>query len=497
MKKSTFYSKNIESKFYRLSLLILLFSSLSARCGKEKTGDPDSDEKPVPASEYSITPDKTKTSPVSDKLMGFNLVYPHEKNAIWQDGKIAGYLKDVKVAFLRYPGGTVTSFYHWNAPTGEGWKDSWDPENPVVAKASSEFMNIDEYITLVKSTGATPLVGINISSGRRWNRSNDGTTEALALMQYCRNKNFEVKYWFLDNEPYQHDSNGGAKTPEEYAGLINMYAPLMKAFDPDIKIIVNWNAGFKNKRSEYEKLIRLAGANIDVIDVHWYWNWNNPSWESWLEKTPMEQWTGDTYTEDIAYFRQMVKDLGFPGIKLASLEWNSGPPKAGTFTTGRSALTQSEMMMQFISGGLDMAAFWPIHWPDESFLVRSFVNTATNTANPNYGLFKFFGKMQGGQLIGSQITQTCNGMVSIMVKDPITQTVRIGILNKNSKDIVTEFRMEQFPELKFKEAQSFTLNSDGSNFSLASMALLKSDKSTLTKFISKGISLTLLTFEKL
>ncbi len=57
--------------------------------------------------------------------------------------------------------------------------------------------------------------------------------------------------------------------------------------------------------------------------------------------------------------------------------------------------------------------------------------------------------------------------------------------------------MEQFSEVKFKDAQSFTLNSDGSNYTLANIALLKSDKSTLTQFISKGISLTLLTFEKL
>ena len=488
MKKYLFYT-------YLPLLVILSLSSFIAQCGKEKVPGSTNDDS-VRESEYSISPDRSKTYPVSDKLMGFNLIYPHETDAIWQDGKIAGYLKNVNVACLRYPGGTVCSFYHWNELTGEGWKDSWDPLNPITPKASSEFMDINEYMALVKITGATPLVGINVSSGRRWNRKEDGIKEAMNLMQYCRDKNFKVEYWYLDNEPYQPDSNGGAKTPEEYAGLINTYAPVMKAFDPNIKIIANWNSGFKNKRSDYEKLIQLAGANIDFIDVHWYWSWNDPSWERWLEKTPMEQWTGDTYAEDIAYFHQMVKELGFPNIKLASFEWNSGPTKAGTFTASRSALTQAEMLMQFISGGLDIAVFWPIHWPDEPSKVRSLVNTATNEANPNYQLFKFLGKMQGGTFIDSKIIKTGKDMVSVVVLDADLKTLRLCILNKNTQDMVTDIQMDQFPEMRFKNAQIYTVNTDGSNYQLTNVELLKTDKTNVTKFVSKSISLTMLTFEK-
>src|SRR5690554_4248263 len=151
----------------------------------------------------------TENIPVSSLLMGFNLIYPHEKDAIWQDGKITSFLKDVNVGFIRYPGGTVCSYYHWDALTGEGWVDSWDPEKPVTPKPGSEFMDIDEYMALVKTSGATPLVGINMSSGWRWDRKQDGLNEAVALMKYCRDKHFNVKYWYLDNEPYQHDSNGG------------------------------------------------------------------------------------------------------------------------------------------------------------------------------------------------------------------------------------------------------------------------------------------------
>ena len=292
---------------------------------------------PIVESQYALSINPGNKASVSPLLMGFNVIYPHEKDSIWQDGKIASCLKEVGVGFIRYPGGTVCSYYHWNALTGVGWADSWDPMNPVEPKSGSEFMDIDEYMALVRKTGATPLVGINVSSGWRWDRLQDGLDEAIALMKYCREADFEVIYWYLDNEPYQHDSNGGTKTPEVYAELINAYAPVMKAFDPDIKIVVNWNSGFKNKRNEYDRLLRLAGKNIDVIDVHWYWSWSNTSWEKWFEKTPLVQWTGYTYDSEISYFRQLVDEAGYPDIKLASFEWNTGPVKAGNSLTANRA----------------------------------------------------------------------------------------------------------------------------------------------------------------
>ncbi len=486
------YIKEFASVIYLPLLVMLLLSSFVAQCGKEETPGKNDN---IQESEYAISPDKSKATPVSNKLMGFNLIYPHEKNSIWQDGKIAGYLKDMNVAFLRYPGGTVCSFYHWNALTGEGWKDSWDPANPITPKASSEFMDIDEYISLVKATGATPLVGINVSSGLRWKRQEDGIKEAIALMQYCKDKNFNVEYWYLDNEPYQEDSNGGAKTPEQYADLINTYVPAMKAFDTNIKIVANWNASFKNKRTEYEKLIRLAGANINVIDAHWYWGWSDASWEKWIEKTPMQQWTGFTYSEDIQSFRQMVTELGHPNIKLASFEWNTGPTKVGnSLTASRAAFVHAEMMMQFICGGLDYAVFWPIQWPDEASKARSLVNTSTNAANPNYQLFKFLSKMQGGTSIETQITKTVKDMVSIFVQNQ--KIVWVCVLNKNAKDMVTDIQMSPFPNMKFKEAQMYTVSSDGGNYSLKNVELLKSDNTEITKFLSKGFSLTMLTFEE-
>lgn len=444
-------------------------------------------------SDFSIGFDLENTKLVSDMLMGFNLIYPHEKNSIWQDNKVAGYLRDVNVSFLRYPGGTVASYYHWDALTGEGWKDSWDPENPVTPKSSSEFMDIDEYIELVKATGATPLVGINMSSGWRWDRMQDGIDEAIALMEYCKSKNFDVEYWYLDNEPYQEDSNGGAKSPEQYGDLINLYVPAMKEIKPDIKIIANWNAGYRNKRSEHERLLKRAGNNIDVMDIHWYWSWSDTSWEKWLDKTPMVEWTGFNYMEDIRYYKKLLLELGLPDIKMASLEWNTGPISIGnSLTAARAAMVQTEMMMQFIAGGLDYAVFWPVHWPDQSSKPRSLVDTSNNKPNPNYYLFQFFGKLLGGEFIPANIS--IDNIFAFAVRDDHQNLIRICVLNKNAENLIAEINVQPFQGVQLKEAQRYFPNPDGSMYVLEAVSLLDSKNNDSVQFLSKGLSFTMLSF---
>lgn len=64
--------------------------------------------------EYTAALNDTSQIPVSELLMGFNLVYPQDGDSIWQDGKVEGYLQDVNTSILRWPGCTVSTYYYWN-----------------------------------------------------------------------------------------------------------------------------------------------------------------------------------------------------------------------------------------------------------------------------------------------------------------------------------------------------------------------------------------------
>lgn len=430
---------------------------------------------------------------VSGLLMGFNLVYPHESDAIWDDGKIEGYMRDLDTRLLRWPGGTVSSYYHWNELTGEGWRDSWDPENPVTPKPGSEYMDVTEYMDVVRRTGATPLVGINMSSGWRWDRLEDGIEEALELMRFLRDQNFEVTYWYLDNEPYQHDSNGGEKTVEEYAELINHFVPRMKEINPDIKTVANWLPAFELRRSDYQTLMELAGENIDVIDVHNYWSWNYPSMEKWLEHTPNQLWIGSSYINEIHLFREMVRDFGYPEMKLASLEWNVGPLRENQLTAHQVALIQTEMLMQFIIGGLDMATFWPLQWPGNYITARPLVSSENNEKQPNYPLFKFLGEMQGGKVLQEDVIGTLPHILSLAVEDD--EYLRIALLNKNDSDVEIQLRSDHFENLNLERAEVYTLLDEVTNSELKTLNGVDYTGGEIT-FTAEEISITLATFKK-
>ncbi len=444
---------------------------------------------------YSIKLIKNEKKPISDHLMGFNIVYAYENDSIWADGKIVGYLKDVNTKVMRYPGGTVCSFYHWNDLTGEGWKDSWDQKKPVKPKAGSEFMGLDEFISVAQRLNFMPLMGINMSSAWRWNRMEDGLNEAISLMKYCRDKNFKVKYWYLDNEPYQHDSNGGSKTIEDYAKLVNRFATRMKEFDPNIKIIVNWKSAFKNERENYQKLLSIAGANIDMVDAHWYWSWTKPTFEKWLEKTPMEVWTGNSYLSEIVYFRQMVKDFGYPNIQLASLEWNVGPIKENQLSPHQCALIQSEMLMQFLIGGLDMATFWPLQGAGASVASRSFVRRNDRIAQPAYPIFKFLGKIQGSSIIKSEVVLSLPNLLNLVATDEKDGSIRVCLLNKNKTDTSVNIESDIFKNMKLREANIFVLTNQGNGSAIQTVILSEQSISGIS-FVAPETSITMLTFEK-
>lgn len=372
---------------------------------------------------------------ISDKLLGFNIVYAGNPDKVWEDGSLAAAIKATRPGFLRYPGGTVNTFFHWQTPTGNGWADCWDPSyDHAKDKAPSEYMDIDEYLHLIDQTGAEPLLGINVTSGFVWDRLEDGIQEALDLMKYCKSKGYDVKYWYMGNEPYQHDCNGGEVSPERYGEMINAFVPRMKEVDPDIKVIANWRATFRKNGDQYDGLFRVAGHNIDIIDVHWYCMWGNASWEEWIAKTPCGVFLGDSYESEIGRFKEICSKNGVPDMKLASLEWNVGPGKrstAGKLNADQSAMVQAEMMIQFMRGGLDIATMWPLFW-DSQYAARSFVDKKTGQLMPTAQIQARFGAFQGMELIETPY-EDGSPILTLAARDPQSGRVKLCVMNKSAQ----------------------------------------------------------------
>ncbi|MBV1887786.1 MAG: T9SS type A sorting domain-containing protein [Urechidicola sp.] len=411
-----------------------------------------------------------KSHTIHPMIQGHGLVYSEEDDAIYNDGSMAQLYKDVGAGFLRWPGGTVSTMYHWDDLSGVGWIDNWNPSyNSSSDRDASEYMDLDEYITLSNAAETEPMLGINMSSGMEWDREADALQEAQDMITYCLNNNFNVKYFYLDNETYHEgngynkdvDGDGGEWTPQLYAEKINLYADAIKSIVPNAILIANWKDKLRTNTSAYNTLINVAGDNIDYIDVHWYWKWGVATWDAWKATTPMqndtEWYDGGTFVEEIEFFNDLTATLGKPHIKLAALEWNIAP---GDFhsdpnhTEFMQALMQSEMQMQFIQGGLELASMWTTQWANYSDSEFMTLVDSDNNYNPTPSakIFELYKNAINGEVVSSTISDNQLMTTTVLNGDK----VYVYILSKDDATNNVEFTFNDIEVLSVAEAKRFT-----------------------------------------
>ncbi len=455
------------------TISLLFFASCSEDSVEHGSIDQGGETPPVfTETKYDILVDVNETKgEVSKLLMGFNSIYCFEKDAMWQNGigQIPSMLKSFNTGIVRYPGGAVVNRYHWNNLNGKGWNDNWNPNyDSSNDQPESEFMDIDEYMTNITAIGAEPMVGINMGSGMKYNRVQDGIDEAVALVQHCQNMGYNVKYFYLDNETY-HTGANYKMTPTEYADQINLYVPALKAVDPNIETVVNWERNITSKTGGLETIVSKAGANIDIIEVHWYWSWEDATFNHWTSSFPINtknQWyNGLSYVDEIKAFKPLMNSLGHGSIKLASNEWNvaPGPSDTETPTKFESALIVSEIFSQYIDANLFMANFWGVHWPTAtgSAVNRLVLDPSNNyTENAMATVFEMFGDAMGGTKV--TCSSSINGVYDIAVFDEVKNELLIYMINKKQSEesLSTGIDLKNY-NINTIEATSFVNDTNG------------------------------------
>jgi alpha-L-arabinofuranosidase len=185
-------------------------------------------------------------------------------------------VKDLRPAFIRWPGGNVAQDYHWLWGVGPrdrrrtwvnlSWKNEPEP---------SDF-GTDEFVEFSRRVGAEPSITVNVE-GR-------GATveEAAAWVEYCNApatskygamralnghpEPFAVKYWEVGNEIWG-DWVRGHSDAETYARNFNRYAEAMRKVDPAIKLIAVGDNDMRWNRIVLER----AGKGIDYLAIHHYY----------------------------------------------------------------------------------------------------------------------------------------------------------------------------------------------------------------------------------
>jgi len=324
--------------------------------------------------EFSLKPAR------SDSLARFIVIFPG-RGTVWIDQvslmpadvavggvrrEVFDKIKQLRPAFIRWPGGNVAQDYRWMwgiGPRDErvtwanlAWKNEPEP---------SDF-GTDEFVMFARAVGAEPSITVNVEGG--------GATvaEAAAWVEYCngpatskygamRASNghtapFAVKFWEVGNEIWG-DWVRGHSDAETYARNYNRYAQAMRAVDPSIKLIavgdndMNWN----------RTVLREAGRNIDYLAIHHYYGRRE------MHGDPLNLMARPLFFERFyGQVQQLLGEFGLTDrVKLAINEWGLDLPSERQYSI-ESALYAARLMNVFERSGVvgmsavsDLVNGWP------------------------------------------------------------------------------------------------------------------------------------------
>jgi hypothetical protein len=217
----------------------------------------------------SVDADAAAVGTVSKDLFGVNqFAYENQSGAA-----VTAALQSIGGGLIRYPGGSTSDFYHWQANTYSSCMGSYY-SGPVPSTGAWTFDQFMQGIPI--PVGAHVAVTVNYGSNQNCTDGAD-PNEAAAWVDYANNTHhYGIKYWTIGNEQYfagpqfTPDLHAPA-TAAEYASLVaTQFYPLMKAKDPTIQIGVDLAAPDNNasSRTQTWDSTVLSSARYDFVEIH-------------------------------------------------------------------------------------------------------------------------------------------------------------------------------------------------------------------------------------
>jgi len=222
--------------------------------------------------------------PVPTGLFGTNLEWFNYANGVSRaDGTFdpawPTLLKTQGVTNIRFPGGTLSDFYHWRDGIGPV-KDRPVREHPTDPGSSPNVMGTPEFLRFASAANARPLITVNVGTGT--------PDEAAAWVAYANKPDnaeriadgvpasARVDLWEVGNEVYlagnPTDKQKITVAPADYADRFLVYADAMRKVDPTIKLMAIGTANSTTVSLPYpdwsDVVLGKAAGAMDYYAVH-------------------------------------------------------------------------------------------------------------------------------------------------------------------------------------------------------------------------------------
>ena len=217
-------------------------------------------------------------------LFGTNLEWFNSANGIsGADGTVApvwiALARAQGVENVRFPGGTLSDFYHWSDGVGPINKRPVR-EHPTDSGQSANMFGTPEFLRFCSAVGARPLITVNAGTGT--------AEEAAGWVAYCNQAtnpqrvadgvppSAKVALWEVGNELYLPGNPTDKKiitvTPEVYADRFLSFTAAMRRVDPSIKLMALGTANSSIVTLPYpnwsDTVLNKVAPEADYIAVH-------------------------------------------------------------------------------------------------------------------------------------------------------------------------------------------------------------------------------------
>ena len=369
---------------FTLGPSIVLLMMLNLECSSRES-DVDS---------VQIYIDSESAVPLRKELYGFNTNMMSGDYG-YLDKDFTALTETLKPSSLRFPGGTVGNFYHWDI---SGFYE--DEMNTTLStqlnkrnrgnfnklrKKRNGIISFDDFMKLCNDLKIKPIIMVNVWTG--------SPEKSAAWVRYAKEMGYNIRHWELGNEHYLHHYLNRFPTVQDYIQTAKKHALAMKAVNPQIKLsvcaspVAFHNEGFllATRQRKWDKGLaeNTSGPSdwYDAFSVHVYAYKAIKDIEIEKMKAYLFGWIHFGIDAAMEYYDEL-----FPNKEMWVTEWNIANPANRVANTQLHAMYVADFFMKMLSiPKITHANFHVITGPGKGFPVFSRVTPISQRTFWKYG----------------------------------------------------------------------------------------------------------------
>ncbi|WP_303010509.1 hypothetical protein [uncultured Bacteroides sp.] len=367
-------------------------------------------------------------------------------------------LSDMKVKYLRYPGGEKSDLYQFGVPP-------YDKSQPAVcrtiglddypgmfaADGSLVFdpLDFDEFMQICDTLGAEPVIVVAADryllpaeKGKRPAKRSELINHAVEWVRYANiKKKYGVRYWMIGNESW--NNNNINSTADIYAQDVIDFSKAMKAVDPSILIIPNGDDEefFKTvitKAGDY--IDRLCVSNYGVFDFDRGYRTYSDSAKCliWPARTALNAMNKYGTEEQLKRWKMIVAEYGT--IDWAGL-WKSANDM------GHAIVTFDMTGQLLMEPQIEFSCFWNTRWiGNENSNADHDALDKDGNMNPTGVALKIWNSFLGTQMVRSE---SCDSVITYSSINRDRNKLFVYAVNKRGCISKVKFEIKPYESSSF------------------------------------------------